>query len=580
MVNRTAPSFEDRVGQVLLEGGFITDQQLAQARLASGDTDTGLLDTLVSSGMLAQETLVTVLSFQLRIPVVDLRHVQVDPEGVRLVPEEYARQYGVLPTGFDTDGSLRVATRMPNDFQLSAELSSVTGRQTKFVLAIGGRLEDLIDKVYASAPARAVPVPGAEIDPGGGTAAAPAILAPLEAGAGSGAFGQNMAQLPAVQAVDMITLQAVKGHASDIHMVPNSDSSKVLFRLDGELREMVVLPLTLHESMVSRIKVQAGMDISENRRPQDGSFSLLFGERKAEFRVSTVGTTWGEMMVIRVLDHSGDLLSLEALGLDSMALHVWRQLLALPYGMVLVSGPTGSGKTTTLYASVTELVNNRGNIMAVEDPIEYRLEGINQIQVNRAAGIDFPTGLRSIMRLDPDIILVGEIRDEETAKTAVNAALTGHLVLASIHSNDAASSVVRLLDLGVEPFLAATGVVGALAQRLVRKIDASCEVITEPSATEAMAYEQEMQEPLGEFWAGQGCNFCNGTGFSGRTGVFEVMAVDEHIRKLIASGSSGQEIRNQAIAGGMLPLRRAGMLKAQDRTTTLGEVFRRVFFID
>lgn len=474
------------MGQVLLEGGFITDQQLAQARESSGDTGTGLLDTLVSSGMLAQETLVTVLSFQLRIPVVDLRHVQVDPEGVRLVPEEYARQYGVLPTGFDTDGSLRVATRMPNDFQLSAELSSVTGRQTKFVLAIGGRLEDLIDKVYASAPARPAAAPGGEIDPGGGAATATATLAPLEAGTG-GAFGSDMAQLPAVQAVDMVTLQAVKGHASDIHMVPSSDSSKVLFRLDGELREMVVLPLTLHESMVSRIKVQAGMDISENRRPQDGSFSLLFGERKAEFRVSTVGTTWGEMMVIRVLDHSGDLLSLEALGLDSMALHVWRQLLALPYGMVLVSGPTGSGKTTTLYASVTELVNNRGNIMAVEDPIEYRLEGINQIQVNRAAGIDFPTGLRSIMRLDPDIILVGEIRDEETAKTAVNAALTGHLVLASIHSNDAASSVVRLLDLGVEPFLAATGVVGALAQRLVRKIDTSCETVTEPSATEAMA---------------------------------------------------------------------------------------------
>ena len=469
---------------------------------------------------------------------------------------------------------------MPNDFQLSAELSSITGRQTKFVLAIGGRLEDLIDKVYASAPAArpAGPGPAADVAQAGPTATA--TLAPLEAGPGSGLFGQDLAQLPAVQAVDMVPLQAIKGHASDIHMVPNSDSSKVLFRLDGELREMVVLPLTLHESMVSRIKVQAGMDISENRRPQDGSFSLLFGERKAEFRVSTVGTTWGEMMVIRVLDHSGDLLSLEALGLDSMALHIWRQLLALPYGMVLVSGPTGSGKTTTLYASVTELVSNRGNIMAVEDPIEYRLEGINQIQVNRAAGIDFPTGLRSIMRLDPDIILVGEIRDEETAKTAVNAALTGHLVLASIHSNDAASSVVRLLDLGVEPFLAATGVVGALAQRLVRKIDDRCETVTEPSATEAMAYEQEMQEPLGEFWAGQGCNFCNGTGFSGRTGVFEVMAVDEHIRRLIASGSSGQEIRNQAIAGGMLPLRRAGMLKAQDRTTTLGEVFRRVFFID
>ncbi len=562
---------------MLLEGGFITDQQLAQARQVSSEDGTGLLDTLVSHGMLAQETLVTVLSFQLRIPVVDLRHVQVDPEAVRLVPEEYARQYGVMPTGFDTDGSLRVATRMPNDFQLSAELSSVTGRQTKFVLAIGGRLEDLIDRVYSVAPAQR---PAPTLDGDGQGQAPAAILATVDIAASGGILGQDLSQLPAVQAVDMITLQAIKGHASDIHMVPASDSARVLFRLDGELQEMVVLPLTLHESMISRIKVQAGMDISESRRPQDGSFSLMFGERKAEFRVSTVGTTWGEMMVVRVLDSAGELLNLESLGLDSMALHVWRQLLALPYGMVLVSGPTGSGKTTTLYASVTELVNNRGNIMAVEDPIEYRLEGINQIQVNRAAGIDFPAGLRSIMRLDPDIILVGEIRDEETAKTAVNAALTGHLVLASIHSNDAASSIVRLLDLGVEPFLAATGVIGALAQRLVRKIDTSCEMITEPTATEAMAYEQEMQGPVEEFWAGQGCNFCNGTGYLGRTGVFEVMAVDDSIRKLIGAGSSGQEIRTQAVASGMVPLRRAGMMKAQERVTTLGEVFRRVFFID
>ena len=561
----------------MLEGGFITDEQLAQARQFSSEDGTGLLDTLVSHGMLAQETLVTVLSFQLRIPVVDLRHVQVDPEAVRLVPEEYARQYGVMPTGFDTDGSLRVATRMPNDFQLSAELSSVTGRQTKFVLAIGGRLEELIDRVYSVAPAQR---PAPTLDGDGQGQAPAAILATGDVAASSGILGQDMRQLPAVQAVDMITLQAIKGHASDIHMVPASDSARVLFRLDGELQEMVVLPLTLHESMISRIKVQAGMDISESRRPQDGSFSLMFGERKAEFRVSTVGTTWGEMMVVRVLDSAGELLNLESLGLDSMALHVWRQSLALPYGMVLVSGPTGSGKTTTLYASVTELVNNRGNIMAVEDPIEYRLEGINQIQVNRAAGIDFPAGLRSIMRLDPDIILVGEIRDEETAKTAVNAALTGHLVLASIHSNDAASSIVRLLDLGVEPFLAATGVIGALAQRLVRKIDTSCELITEPTATEAMAYEQEMQGTVGEFWAGQGCNFCNGTGYLGRTGVFEVMAVDDSIRKLIGAGSSGQEIRTQAVASGMVPLRRAGMMKAQERVTTLGEVFRRVFFID
>jgi len=573
MVNRTTPSFEDRVGQVLVEGGFVTSQQLEQAHEASAESGMGLLDTLVSYGTVAQETLVTVLSFQLRIPVVDLRHVEVDSGAVALLPEDMARQYNVLPIGSDSDGSLRIATRLPNDFQLSSELSTVTGRQTKFVLAIGGKLEDLIDKVYASArPSTPVAeAPTGMID-------APMVIS--DTPTGTGILGQDLGQLPAVQAVDMVTLQAVKGHASDIHMVPNSDSSKVLFRMDGILREMVVLPLTLHESMVSRIKVQAGMDISENRRPQDGNFSTNFGERKVEFRVSTVGTTWGEMMVIRVLDQEGSLMSLEALGMDSTPLHVWRQLLALPYGMVLVSGPTGSGKTTTLYASVAELVTTRGNIMAVEDPIEIRMEGINQIQVNRAAGIDFPAGLRSIMRLDPDIILVGEIRDEETAKTAVNAALTGHLVLASIHSNDAAASIVRLLDLGVEPFLAATGVVGSLAQRLVRKVCPQCQILTEPSVTEAMAYEQEMQESVEQFKVGQGCNFCGNTGYSGRTGVFEVLTVDDSVRKLISAGAAGPEIRAQALANGMISLRRSGMLLAKEGTTTLGEVFRGVFAID
>ena len=527
----------------------------------------------MANGMVAQETLVTVLSFQLRIPVVDLRHVEIDQEAVWLLPEEYARQYSVMPTGFDTDGSLRIATRMPNDFQLSSELSSVTGRQIKFVLAIGGKLEELIDRLYAVAPGPAV-LPDAPNQAPAGQLAVADNFQP------TGALGADMAQLPAVQAVEMVTLQAVKGRASDIHMVPQSDSSKILFRLDGVLREMVVLPLTLHETMISRIKVQAEMDISENRRPQDGNFSMTFGEKKVEFRVPTVGTTWGEMAVVRVLDSSGDLINLESLGMDEMPLRIWRQLMSLPYGMLLVSGPTGSGKTTTLYASVAELVNLRGNIMAVEDPIEYRVEGINQIQVNRAAGIDFPAGLRSIMRLDPDIILVGEIRDEETAKTAVNAALTGHLVLASIHSNDAAAAVVRLLDLGVEPFLAATGVVGSLAQRLVRKLCPQCQTRSEPTATEAMAYEQEMQESVEQFLVGQGCNFCNGSGYTGRTGVYEVMAVDESIRKLLASGASGPEIRSQAIVNGMVPLRRAGMNKAKDGITTLAEVFKGVFFIE
>ena len=332
--------------------------------------------------------------------------------------------------------------------------------------------------------------------------------------------------------------------------------------------------------MVSRIKVLAEMDISEARRPQDGSFSLQFGDKTVDFRVSSIGTVWGEMMVVRVLDRSGGVLSLEDLGLESTARHIWRQLLALPYGMVLVSGPTGSGKTTTLYASVIELVNSSSNIMTVEDPIEYRMEELNQIEVNRAAGIDFAAGLRAIVRLDPDVILVGEIRDAETARTAVDAALTGHLVLASIHSNDAASSIVRLLDLNIEPYLAATAVVGALGQRLVRTIDAHCKVEAELTATESMAFESEMETAGDTFVRGQGCNFCGGTGYVGRTGVFEVLPISEATRKLIASGSSGYELREQAVSEGMVPLRRAGMIKARDGITAMEDVLRRVFFIE
>jgi len=563
------------VARVLLEGGFVTPEQVERARAVAREKGKGLLDTLVNQGVITRETLTTVLSFQLRIPVVDLKHVKVDPEAVALVPEDLAREKGILPVGFDADGSLRIATKMPTDFALSSELSARTGRQVKFVLALGEGLEELIDRTYASLGMRRAPPPKPapeEAPPAG--LPAPTPEAPTEV------LGVELGQLPAVQAVEVVTLQAVKRRASDVHLVPTPDSGEVLFRVDGVLQQVAVLPLSLHEGMISRIKVMANMDVTERRRPQDGSFSLQFGDRKVDFRVATIGTVWGEMMVIRVLDRSGGLMSLEDLGLEAGPVTAWRQLLALPYGMVLVSGPTGSGKTTTLYASVIELVRERGNIMTIEDPVEYRIEGLNQIEVNRAAGIDFPTGLRAIMRLDPDVILVGEIRDQETARTAVDAALTGHLVLASIHANDAASSLVRLLDLGIEPYLVATAMVGALSQRLVRKICPHCKVEVEPSATEALAYEQELQEPVERLWVGQGCNFCNGTGYLGRTGVFEVLVVDEEIRTLIVTRASSHAVRAQAIAKGMIPLRRAGMLKAKGGVTTVGEVLRKVFFIE
>jgi type IV pilus assembly protein PilB len=578
MVSSGATSFEERVSRVLLDAEFVTDEQLAKAREQSREGGVGLLDTLVSLGIVARETLMTVLSFQLRIPVVDLKSVQVDPEAVALVPENLAREHNILPVSFETDGSLRIATMVPNDFQLSSRLSSVTGRQTKFALALSGGLNELIDRTYAAG----LPSPPPQAAPTGGDSAAGVAISPAEERpqAAIGAMGQDMSQLPAVQAVELVTLQAVKRKASDIHIVPTADSANVLFRLDGVLQEQVMLPLRLHESMVSRIKLLAEMDISETRRPQDGSFTLGFGEKNVDFRVSTIGITWGEMMVIHILDRSGGILSLEDIGLDARPLLTWRQLLSLPFGMVLVSGPTGSGKTTTLYGSVAELIKDRGNIMTVEDPVEYRMEDLHQIEVNRAAGIDFPSGLRSIMRLDPDVILVGEIRDEETAKTAIDAALTGHLVLASVHSNDAPSSFIRLLDLGIEPYMAATAVAGGLAQRLVRRLCPHCKVQTELGAAESLAYESEMQEPAEQLWEGVGCNFCGGTGFLGRTGVFEVLPVTGAIRKLISDKAGGQEIRTQGIAEGMVPMRRAGMIMAKEGITSVGEVLRKVFFID
>ncbi|MBI4306558.1 MAG: Flp pilus assembly complex ATPase component TadA [Chloroflexi bacterium] len=434
MVTTGATSFDERLGRVLVEGGFVTPQQLDKARQIGRETGVRILDALINQGFVSREAVVTVLSFQLKIPVVDLRYANVDPEAARLVSEEFALQHSVLPMGFDADGSLRVATLMPHNFEASSALASMTGRQIKFVFAMGGDLKELIERTYAGGR---MARPPAATGPAGVAPAPAGGLAEMDLQGGALA---DIRRASAMQAVEMVTLQAVKRKVSDVHLRPTPDSGQVLFRLDGVLQQIAELPIALHESMVSRIKVLARMVISENRRPQDGSFTMEFGQRKVDFRVSTLGAAWGELMVIRVLDREGGLLGLQELGLHDTQLQIWRRMLALPYGLLLVAGPTGSGKSTTLYASVLELVKDRGNIVTVEDPIEYRLEDLNQIQVNRAAGIEFASTLRSVMRLDPDVILIGEIRDSETAKTAVDAAFTGHLVLASIHSHDAPSA--------------------------------------------------------------------------------------------------------------------------------------------
>lgn len=574
MTSRTTASLDDRIGQDLVGAGVVTRDQLAAARETGRQTGAGLLDTLVLNGHVPRDTVIAMLSSQLRIPVVDLKTVHVDPLAVETIPEGFAREKGVLPVGFEPNGAIRIVTTSPNDFQIASQIATLTGRQAMFVLALGGGLGELIERTYAALPARRMDGARRERDDGQGAQTAPARPD------GHGILGQDVSQLPAAQAVEMVTLHAIRRKASDVHFVPASDMGKILFRLDGVLQEVADVPFSLHESMLARVKVLADMDISETRRPQDGSFNFQFSGKTVDFRVSSIGITWGEMMAVRILDRSGGILKMDSLGLDAAAMSTWRQLLSLPFGMLLVSGPTGSGKTTTLYSSVTELIHDRGNILTIEDPIEYRVEDLHQIEVNRQAGIDFPSGLKAIMRLDPDVILVGEIRDVETAKTAVDAALTGQLVLASIHSNDAASAFIRLTDIGIEPYLAATAIVGVAAQRLVRKVCVHCKAPGDVTTVERQAYFSEVGDDGAAFVSGRGCNFCGFTGFLGRTGVFEVIAVSEKTRKLVASGASGHDIRRQAIAEGMSPLRRTGMTKVKAGITTVNEVLSRVFFFE
>jgi len=570
MAERARVGGRKDLGQMLVEGAFLKPQELEQAREIARASGKKLTQVLLEKNMVSPQTLATMLSFQLGLPIIDLQQIDVQPEALALIPEDVAREHGVLPIKIEDD-TLVVAMEDPTNIEALDTISAISHRRIRPVIPISGgvmeairnhyklthKIKEEVSQVIAEAPPSAP-----EAAPEG---------PPLEA--------EAIAQAPIVRAVDMILAQAVKDRASDIHIEPQEDSIRIRYRIDGILHDSVTLPKGVHSALISRIKVMANMNIAERRRPQDGQFSTTIAGRQIDFRVATAETANGEMAVLRVLDKSLAVLRLSEVGMAPAILEHYRRLLDSPFGLILVSGPTGSGKTTTLYASVSELDPTQRNIMTIEDPIEYHFKGVNQIQVNPAAGITFAQGLRAIMRLDPDVILVGEIRDAETANVAVQAALTGHLVLTSIHANDAASAIVRLIDLGVEPFLLTAAVVCSLSQRLVRKVCPYCKSLGPASPAEAMAYQQEMQETRTEFYYGRGCNFCSRSGFLGRIGVFEMLPVSDSIRQLISKRASSGEIKSQAVKEGMVTLRRDGMIKARDGITTPGEVVRNVFLL-
>jgi general secretion pathway protein E len=495
---------------------------------------------------------------------VRLLRQQPQPEALQLIPEVMARRYNAIPLTI-TGNTLEVAMVDPTDIFALEAFASQSRKRVKPVAASAKDIRDAIDFNYKGY---------GEIEKQVSRISAPAPDTSDEKIAISAAT-----DTPLVQALNLIVDEAVKARASDIHIEPEEDRVRVRYRIDGTLQDTMSLPVSVHRALISRIKILSELNIADHFRPQDGQFSTESKGRPIDIRVAIAPTVSGETATLRLLDKSLATLELSELGLLPDGMEKFANMLKVPYGMILVSGPTGAGKTTTLYASINSLDTLGRNVITIEDPAEYRFKDINQIQVNLQAGITFASGLRSILRLDPDVILVGEIRDAETANIAVQAALTGHMMLSSIHANEVGSVLSRLIDLKVEPFLVASSVVGVVAQRMVRRVCPDCSHRIEGSTAEQMAYEQEMGEKQSKFLYGTGCKSCSYTGYLGRTGIFEILTMNDKIGTMICNQASSSAIRAQALEDGMVSMMNDGMRKVKEGITTPFEVLRNAYNI-
>lgn len=491
----------------------------------------------------------------------DLNAYPIQPEAMDLIAEPIARLHKVMPLAI-TEHGLEVAMANADDLLAQEALAALTRMTIVAMKATDEEIQAAIDRGY-----------GAHSDieefMRGVTSTMPEAT-PVEEQV------ESASSAPIVQALNMIIEEAVKARASDVHIEPEKDRVRVRFRIDGVLKETTTLPTSAHAPLISRLKILGNMNIADHR-PQDGQFSVKSKRKEIDIRIATVAGICGEMATLRILDKSFAALSLDELGFSNENLQRYQHMLKLPYGMVLVSGPTGSGKTTTLYASVNSLDRRGKNIVTIEDPVEYSFKDINQIQVNPRANLTFANGLRSIMRHDPNIIMVGEIRDPETAGIAIQSALTGHLVLASIHANDSVGALSRLIDLQVAPFLISSALVGVVAQRMVRRICKRCEDVIPATMEARTAYSKELGEERDSFMYGKGCNSCVSTGYLGRIAIFEVMRMSDEIRRLLLSGADTAVMSEQARNEGMITMRRDGMLKVKEGITTPDEVMREAY---
>lgn len=554
-----------KLGDLLVESKKITEEQLNEVLKKQKNSSMRLGELLVNQGLTTENDILSVLEKQLGIPRVSLDFVNVDEKALKAIPEGLASKYNLLPIHFNK-GMLTVVMSDPLNIFAFDDVKMATGYEVEPLLASQEEIRKAISKYYSD---QFVQKAAEDLNK-------EQISNKLNAGLNG--VDDNLSQedinnAPVVRLIDSVIDNAVKARASDIHIEPFEKYVKIRYRVDGELQEMLRAPRETLGALTTRIKILASLNIAEKRLPQDGRILTSVDNKDIDLRVSVLPTVNGEKVVIRILSKESFLIGKEELGMHSEDLDKLNRIMERPYGIILVTGPTGSGKSTTLYTVLQELNTENKNIITVEDPVEFLLEGVNQVSVNTKAGLTFASGLRSILRQDPDIIMIGEIRDNETAEIAVRSAITGHVVLSTIHTNDAPSSVVRLTDMGIEPYLIATSISGVVAQRLVRKICPKCSEEYEPNNFERKILNIGLLDKV-KLLRGKGCGYCNNTGYKGRIGTYEIMEITREHRELIMNNGSSDEIRDLSINNGMTTLRMSCSRLVLEGITTVDELMR------
>ncbi len=564
-----------RLGELLTKAGLITQDQLKEALRVQKDTGGKLGETLIKLAFVSEEDITECLSQQFGVPSINLQHFEIDSSVIKLIPADVARKYNILPVN-KTGATITIAMADPTNVFAMDDIKFMTGYNVEPVVASELGIKVAIDGYYGTSASLELKRVMEDLQQ---SESADLEVLEEEEEMDVSALADSAEEAPVVKLVNLILTDAIKRGASDIHIEPYEKEYRVRFRVDGILYEIMNPPLKLKDAITSRLKILSKLDISEKRLPQDGRIKLKMRledkNKELDFRVSVLPTLFGEKIVLRLLDKDNLRLDMTKLGFEPESLVKFEEAIFKPWGMVLVTGPTGSGKTNTLYSALSKVNSPEVNIMTAEDPVEFNLVGVNQVQMKEAIGLNFAATLRSFLRQDPNIILVGEIRDFETAEIAIKAALTGHLVLSTLHTNDAPSTINRLMNMGIEPFLVATSVQLIAAQRLTRRICQNCkeEVDVAPQALLNLGYKKD---ELGTFkvYKGRGCEKCNNTGYKGRVGLIEVMQIDDDIRELILSGGTAIDIKKRAIENGMISLRRSGLIKIKDGITTIEEVVR------